>query len=166
MELNWYVLLITAAFPLAVGTVWYNPKVFGNVWMRSAGMTKEQISSGNMLVIFGLTYLFGLFLSSCLFGMVIHQFGTVQTLEGIEGFGIPGSDIQNYFDNFLAQHGDSHRSFNHGVIHGGSAAVTFALPIIAIVALFERKNWSYIWVHFGYWFLTLILMGGAMGSLL
>ena len=162
MELNWYILFITAIIPLAVGAVWYNPKVFGNVWMRSAGLTEEQASSGNMFLIFGLIYLFGLFIGVTLFGMVIHQYGFMQSIQGVPGLGEAGSEIQNYFDAYLAEHGGNFRSFKHGALHGGMATVTFALPIIAIVALFERRGWKYIWVHFGYWFVTLLLMGGVI----
>jgi hypothetical protein len=90
---------------LAVGAVWYNPKVFGNVWMRSAGLTEEQANSGNMFLIFGLTYLFGLFIGVTLFGMVIHQYGFMQSIQGIPGLGEARSEIQSYFDAYLAEHG-------------------------------------------------------------
>lgn len=163
MALNWYILFFTAIIPLVVGAVWYHPKVLGTVWMRTSGVSQEQLSSGNMLMIFGLTYVLGLFIGASLFGLVIHQFGMFQSLEGTEGLGVAGSDIQNYMDAYIAEHGHKHRSFRHGALHGGMAAVTIALPIVAINALFERRGWKYISVHAGYWFVTLLLMGGIMG---
>ncbi|MEM1124806.1 MAG: DUF1761 domain-containing protein, partial [Bacteroidota bacterium] len=29
-------------------------------------------------------------------------------------------------------------------------------------ALFERRGWKYIWIHTGYWFITLALIGGLL----
>jgi hypothetical protein len=38
----------------------------------------------------------------------------------------------------------------------------FAFPIVGINGLFERKSWKYIFIHAGYWMLTLMLMGGIV----
>ena len=45
-------LLVAAVSALVVGFIWYNPKVFGNAWMKAAGMTDEQVKGGNMAKIF------------------------------------------------------------------------------------------------------------------
>lgn len=34
-------ILVAGVSALVVGFVWYNPKVFGNAWMKAAGMTDE-----------------------------------------------------------------------------------------------------------------------------
>ena len=38
-------MLLTSAMagliPLLVGFIWYNPKVFGTIWMRAAGITPD-----------------------------------------------------------------------------------------------------------------------------
>lgn len=34
MKINFLALLLAAASTLAVGFVWYNPKVFGTIWMK------------------------------------------------------------------------------------------------------------------------------------
>ena len=162
MELNWPILFIVALVPLIVGSIWYNPKVFGKMWMRTSGVSEDKLSSGKMAVIYGLTYLFSLFIASTLMGMVIHQFGIFGVLEGSPGFGDEGSEVQKYFEDFINRFENNHRNFGHGVMHGGMAAVTFALPLIAINALFERRGWKYIWIHFGYWLISLMLMGGVI----
>ena len=51
-------MLVAAISALVVGFIWYNPKVFGNAWMKAAGVTDEQIKGGNMVKIFGLALLF------------------------------------------------------------------------------------------------------------
>ena len=59
MEINWIAIAVSALIPLVIGAIWYNPKVLGKAWMQASGVTEEQVQSGNMLVIFGLTYVFG-----------------------------------------------------------------------------------------------------------
>jgi len=162
MEGNFYILLITALIPLLIGGIWYHPKVLGNVWMRTAEISEERARSGNMFIIFGLTYLFGLFIAYTLMGMTIHQLGIMQVFVQQPGFGEEGTDIQRYYEDFMANYGNIHRDFRHGALHGGFAAVAFALPLVAIVALFERRGWKYIGTHFGYWFITLMLMSGLI----
>lgn len=63
MEMNWIAIAVSALLPLVVGAIWYNPKVLGKAWMQASGVTEEQVQTGNMLVIFGLTYVFGLLAS-------------------------------------------------------------------------------------------------------
>ncbi|MEM1124805.1 MAG: DUF1761 domain-containing protein [Bacteroidota bacterium] len=73
-----------------------------------------------------------------------------------------GSAAQQQFNELMAQYGDHHRSFGHGALHGGIIALFAALPLIGINALFERRGWKYIWIHTGYWFITLALIGGLL----
>jgi len=166
MEINYLICFATALIPLIVGSIWYNPKVFGSVWMRASGVTEAQIQSGNMAFIFGLVYILGILLSFFFTSFAIHQSavdGLFLTQPGI----VDGSDqvMINFVETFHATYGDLHRSFGHGAVHGGLAAVVVALPVIAINALFERRGGKYIGVHFGYWFITFILMGGAVCEL-
>lgn len=50
------VLLATAAF-FIFGALWYGA-LFGKAWQRAAGLSDEQVRSGNPAVIFGLCFLF------------------------------------------------------------------------------------------------------------
>ena len=52
----WPVLAGAAAF-FAVGALWYGV-IFGKAWQRAAGLSTTQVRSGNMAVIFGLTFAF------------------------------------------------------------------------------------------------------------
>lgn len=41
-SMNFYLYFVTALVPLILGFVWYNPKTFGNAWMKEAEMTDEK----------------------------------------------------------------------------------------------------------------------------
>jgi len=154
-------LLIAGLIPMIVGFVWYGP-IFGNAWMRTNGFTKETLDQGNMAVILGLSYLLSVVLAFSLLPLVIHQFGLYQLLGPHIKEEVGGAEMKIYLENFKATYGDMHRSFKHGALHGGIAAVFTALPLIAINALFERRGAKYIGIHFGYWFVTMTLMGGIL----
>ena len=162
MEFNWYMIFVAALIPMIVGFIYYHPKAMGNIWMRVSEVTEEKLKTGNMAAIFGLSYLLSVFLSVALMGSVIHQMSILGMFEGVPGLGEAGSDVQNYLDDMMDKYGNNHRNFRHGMVHGGFLTVVFALPIIAINAMFERRGWKYIWTHFGYWFITLMLMGGVL----
>lgn len=49
--------------PMVLGYVWYHPKVFGNAWMKSLGLTIEDLRQGNMAVTMGLATLCAIFLA-------------------------------------------------------------------------------------------------------
>jgi hypothetical protein len=165
MDYHIWVFFVAALIPLIIGAIWYNPKVFGNAWLKSSGLTEEDAKSGNMAVIFGLTYLFGLFLSSMLLVIVIHQNGVMSLMVSDPDFAVPGSDLHNYYTEFMEQFGNKHRTFGHGAFHGVLSSIFFALPIIGINGLFERRGFKYIAIHTGYWMLTLALMGGVICQL-
>lgn len=48
---------LCGALSLVVGSIWYNPKTFGTIWMQEIGLTEEDAQKGNMPMIFGLSFL-------------------------------------------------------------------------------------------------------------
>lgn len=64
----WPVLAGAAAF-FAVGAIWYGV-LFGKLWQREAGMTEEDVESGNMGLIFGLTFLFEMLIAMVLWHLI------------------------------------------------------------------------------------------------
>lgn len=164
MKVNYLIFFGTALIPLLVGFFWYGKALFGNAWMAATGLTEEKAQSGNMLLIFGLTYLFGLFLSFAMMQWGVHQYATQGLFATQAGFAEGSGEFFNYYQDFLTKYGHLHRSFGHGAVHGGFAAVFLALPFIAINALFERRSWKYIMIHFGYWFITLVLISGTVNQ--
>lgn len=162
MALNFFLVFLTALIPLLTGFVWYNPRTFGNVWMKAAGVTPEQGKKMNMAVVFGLTYFFGLMLSMMLFSIVIHQSHIYSTLLNTEGFGQEGSAVMNYIEEFMGKYGDNYRTFKHGALHGTLAGIFLVTPVIATNALFEMKGFKYIAVNAGFWIVNLMIMGGII----
>jgi hypothetical protein len=157
MQFNWWLLLVAGLIPLFVGFIWYNPKVFGNAWMKSIGMTEESMKGGNMALIFGLCYLFACMLAMSMMSIVIHQMGISSVFQGDE---TPESAA--YMKNFFDAYGGRFRTFKHGALHGTIAGFFIALPILGINALFERRGIKYMAIHTGYWAVTLALMGGVI----
>lgn len=158
MEINFIALLLAAAVTLVVGFIWYHPSVFGTIWMKENNLTQEELQKGNMLKIFGLTYLFSLMITVILMSLTIHQTGA---------FGMVGGppfleSAKPSFKAFMDDYGTAYRTFKHGALHGFMSALFFALPIIGINGLFERKSWKYIFVHVGFWAVCLTLMGGIV----
>lgn len=157
---NFYMFFITALIPLIIGFIWYNPKVMGTTWMKANGFKEEDLQGGNMLVIFGLSYLFGVFISLGLSGIVVHQTNVFQVMmpDVME----TGNAAQQQYSDLMAIYGDRYRNWKHGALHGAVFTVFIALPLIAINALFERRGWKYIMIHFGYWLITLTLIGAVL----
>ena len=136
MSPNYYIVFLAAMIPLVIGSVWYNPKVFGTVWLRTSGLTEEKAQSGNMPLIFGLVYVFSLFLSGFLISFTIHQ-SSITGLFATQPDFIDGSNqaMQNIV-NAVSGDGEFarlHRTFGHGVVHGIIGSVLSALPIICLL---------------------------------
>jgi hypothetical protein len=157
MTFNWYILLLTAIIPLVTGFIWYSNMLFGNAWKKASGVDPEK-AGGNMLVIFLMTYIFGLFLSAGLISMVIHQIHIGSLYADDPSAAKEGSEMMN----FMMANAGKFRTFKHGAFHGVLAGLFIALPIVGINSLFERRGWKYIFIHTGYWVLTLALMGGVI----
>lgn len=156
MEINFVSVIVAALTTLLVGMLWYSEKMFGKIWMKEAGLIEEDLKKGNMLKIFGLTFLFSILLAFIMQVLVIHQFGAMGMIGGDETKALPS------YIAFMADYGTAFRTFKHGSIHGFMTGVFLALPIIAINGLFERKSWKYILIHAGYWIVTLTVMGAII----
>ena len=164
--MNYYIPFLAALIPMVVGAIYYNPAVLGNAWMKASGVTEEKIKTGNMALIFGLAYFFSLLITGFLIGHTIHQ-GSIEGLfVDSEKFNIPAAEAEAFIKDFTEKYGHVHRTFSHGAVHGGVACIFFALPLISIISLFERRNWKYVLIHTGYWFITLVLMGGTICAFL
>lgn len=162
-DLNFYVLFIAALVPNILGMIWYNPKVFGNAWMKSLNTTHEDLQKGFVMwkaVL--LTYFVGLFISFFLMPVVIHQMGVFSTLVDEPGFNESGSAMFNYFSDFMSQYGHNFRTFKHGALHGTMSGLFFALPIVALNAYYERKGIKYIAINAGFFTVCTAIMGGII----
>jgi len=166
MKFHFYIPFLTALIPLIIGFIWYNPKVFGKAWMKAADITEDKMKGANMLLIFGLTYLFSLFVSFGLMSLVIHQLSVFSILANEPGMQDPNSELMAYFNTFMAKYGNNFRTFKHGAFHGVIASVLLALPVLGINAMFERRGFKYIAINVGFWMVSFALIGGTICAFL
>ncbi len=165
-QLNWWLLPVVAIIPLIVGFVWYQPNVFGKAWLKSAEITKERAQSGNILILFGLAYLFSILAAYMLAMITVHQTGIAQLFFMDPIMEDANSEAMKLITSLRDNFGDRHRTFGHGFIHGIEAGLLFGLPLIGIVTLFERRSFKYAIIHIGYYMLCFGLMGGILGAYL
>lgn len=138
-EMNWLALLTAAASALVIGSIYYHPKVFGNAWMKSAGLNEEKLKGGNMVVILGGAFVLAFILAFFIFFSI--ESGHSTTGENL-----------------------GHKTFGHGMIHGIILAVMTAVPVIVVNGMFERKKAMNNLLHVGYWILTYAIMAGIVDA--
>lgn len=160
MEVNYYVFLLAGLVPMLIGFIWYGP-LFGKAWMNQMGFTEESLKGGNMALIFILSYIFSVFIAIMMQLLVIHQMSVYSAILPSGASELSGETL-DYFNDFMAKYGTNYRTFKHGVLHGVISSIFFALPLLGIQALFERKSVKYILINVGYWVITLGLMGGIV----
>lgn len=161
-NIDFKIFLLSAIVPLLVGFVWYNPKVFGSIWMREAGVSPDSAKKSNMFVVFGLTYFFSILMAMQLNFAVIHQYGLLSMLNENPALKDPNSELYKTVMGLLESYGNNFRSFKHGALHGLLVSLFLVLPVVAINAMFEQKSWKYILINVGYFAVTLTLMGGII----
>lgn len=160
LPINFIAIPLAAVAALFIGAVWYHPNFgFGIIWMRESGMTQEKMKKGNIAVIFGLALVFSAVLALLLMQFTNHQFGAL---------GMVGGDAtlaKASYEAFIEDYGNAFRTYKHGALHGAIFGVSGTLPIIGVIALFERKSAKYILVNAGYWIVTCTAMGAIICGL-
>lgn len=156
--INFPAILVASFTSLVVGFIWYNPKVFGTIWMRETGMTEEKARQSSMLKVFGLTIIFSFMLAFIMPTFVIHQFGALGMIGG-------PSEVDKAMPSylaFLADYGNVFRTYQHGALHGFMIGFFVALPVIATNCLFEQKSFKYAAITSGYWIVVMTIMGAII----
>lgn len=156
MEINFLALIVAALSTLVIGFIWYNPKVFGTIWMKESGLTGEKMKGANMPVIFIMSVFFAFLIAMVLQFLTIHQWGAFSMTGGNAVTAKPS------YAAFMADYGTAFRTFKHGAFHGFLTGLFLAFPMIATNALFERKSWKYTFINSGYWILCFTIMGGII----
>jgi hypothetical protein len=157
MEINFLAIIGAALSTLVVGFIWYNPKVFGTIWMRETGTTEESAKQGaNMAMIFGMSIVYAFFIAFVLQFLTIHQYGAM----GMVGGNIEAAKPS--YAAFMADYGTAYRTFKHGALHGFITGLFFALPVVGTSALYERRSWKYTMIVGGYWVVACTIMGGIV----
>ena len=158
MEFNIFAILVAAFSTLVVGFIWYNPKVFGNIWMRESGTTEEKMKGANMALIFGLSLFYAFLISFMLNGIVIHQNSVVSLIGGPPMI----ETAKPSYAIFMADYKDAFRTFKHGALHGFMTALLLVLPVVGVNSLYERRSFKYVLIVSGYWMVAFMIMGGII----
>ena len=156
MEINLLALLAAAFSTLVIGFVWYNPKVFGTIWMNESGITEEKMKGGNMVITLLASFIYAFFIAFILRFLVIHQTGALGMVGG------DASIAKSSYDAFMADYGTAFRTFKHGALHGFMTGLFLILPVLGITALYERRSFKYTLVTGGYWVVCGMVMGGII----
>ena len=156
MEINFLALIAAAASTLIIGFIWYNPKVFGTIWMKESGTTEDKMKGANMALIFGMAVFYAFFMAMVLQFLTIHQWGAIGMIGG------DAANAKPSFTAFMNDYGTAFRTFKHGMLHGFIAGLFLALPIVGTNALFERRSWKYTLISGGYWIVCFMIMGGII----
>jgi hypothetical protein len=150
------VLLLSAFSSLLVGFIWYNPKVFGTIWMKESGVSEEKPDTVTMVKTMLAAYIYAFLISFVMQFLVIHQSGALGMIGGDVSKALPS------YNAFMADYGTNFRTFKHGALHGFMTGLFFCLPVIGVGALFERRSFKYTLIAGGYWVITCMLMGGII----
>jgi hypothetical protein len=156
MNINFLALLLAALSTLVVGFIWYNPKVFGTIWMKETGITPEDGKGMNMIKIFGLSIVYAFLISFVLQMVVIHQFGALGMVGGDSSKALPS------YNAFMADYGTAYRTFKHGALHGFMTGLFMIFPVIGTNALYEKRSFKYVMVTAGFWIVCFMIMGGII----
>lgn len=158
MEINFVALLVAALSALVLGFIWYNPKVFGSIWMRETGMTEEKAKGANMALMLIMTFVYSFMIAFLLQMLVIHQFGALGMIGGDPG----AAEVKPSYGSFMADYGTAFRTYKHGALHGFMTGLFFALPVVGVGALYERRSWKYVLVSGGFWVIACMIMGAII----
>lgn len=71
MDVNRLAVIAAAVSAFVLGGVWYGA-LFGDAWLKAAGLTKEQAMAGNKAVIFGGSFVLSL-ISAATFALFLGQ---------------------------------------------------------------------------------------------
>lgn len=63
MEVNWLAVIAAALSSFVLGGLWYGA-LFGNAWLKAAGITREHAMAGNKAIIFGGSFVLALIASA------------------------------------------------------------------------------------------------------
>ena len=59
-HINYWAALVAAASAFLLGGLWYSPALFGAIWKREAGVSRDQPKAGHGPIVFAVSFLFSL----------------------------------------------------------------------------------------------------------
>jgi len=162
MYMPYLVNIGAAVAALIIGFIYYHPMLLGKAWMKYSGVPEEKLKSGNMAIISLGALICLYFIAKSLGAIVIHQHGLFGMLANQPDVHTPGTELYNTVHGLMDKYGQNYRTFKHGALHGFFTGLYFALPLLGVITLFERRPWQWLAIHAGYWIITLLVMGGIV----
>ena len=139
-QANWLIIPIAALFPLILGFIWYHPNVLGTKLSKITGDPLPERSIGKIALI----YLFSVALAYILTLMSVHQSAIYQLFFMDPELANANSKYNVFINEFMAEYGDRHRSFGHGMVHGAEAGLMFGLALLGITTLMQGLSLIHI----------------------
>ena len=136
VEVNWIAVFLATVSAMVVGFVWYAPNVFGNAWMRLAGLEDPAKRKKGM---------FGAMAASVLGSLL-----TAYVLAHVA---------------FMAHYFYKNSFFMDSVTTAFWLALGFTFTTLIIHNSFEQKPWKLTALAVGNRFVTLVAMGMVIGLL-
>jgi hypothetical protein len=129
-HLNWLAVMAAAVSTFALGGLWYSPALFGRAWMSVNNLTDADLAKGNMVKIFGLSFIFAVVMAANLAAFLADAKTTAvwgATAGFLAGFGWVALGIATIalFER---------RSWKYMLINGGYVTVSFVIMGLIIGA--------------------------------
>lgn len=159
MNLNYLAFFLISFLPILIAVLWYRP----NSWVLKKFNLQERYAMKDLkwyqwIVAF-------LMSGAIVYGymnLIIHQLGFYELFFTDIMLGKEESKL--VVEEFLGKYGQKHRHFGHGVLHGALNAFMFGLPILLFHAFFEQSGGKVVWLHFGYWLVMSMVIGGLIAE--
>ncbi len=129
VDINYLAVLVAGASYMVVGSLWYSPVMFGNIWQKEAGLSKEFMSQAKQK---GMTRIMML---------------------GFGGALITAYVLSHFIDLIGAQ------LLSDGLAVSGWAWLGFMVPLHLGSVLWEGKSWKYMAINAVHSLVTTLLMG-------
>jgi len=159
MNLNYLAFFLISFVPLVVAWFYYHPK---SIFVKNMG--NEELFNPTKVKVGQVIYAFILSVA-IVYGyinLVIHQMGFYELFftDIMKG----NETSINVVEEFLDQYRYKHRHFGHGIFHGFINAFVFALPFVGFQTMVCQKDKRFLLLHFVYWLITSIIIGGLISQ--
>ena len=158
MNLDYLAFFLIAFVPLLLAVLWFkeNSPIAPLTDYRPANRARIGLPKLVFAFVLSVGFVYGYI------NLVIHQLGFYELFFTDIMFG--DENAKTIVGNFLAEYGDKHRHFGHGVLHGVINCFLLPLPFLVLNVVVENRSRSYFMHHFSYWLITSALTGGLIGA--
>jgi len=133
--INYLAVLVAAIVSMVIGSLWYSPVLFGNLWMHASGWTKEAMERERGKGMAG-KYV-GMFIGALIMSLVLAHF--------VQWTGV---------DTWLK-----------GAVLGLVTTIGFIATAALGGPLFEGRKWSLYWINVFYYAVQLIIIGALFDKM-